>query len=485
MSAAARLASHLELADGFTLFVLVCDNREQLDALLEKTLGGPMPKVWVSPGNGPDWPAQLLHRLEVALLEGPGLLVLDATDAHPAEKSGWTHVLRRVNEGRDRLVERWAGPLVLAVPSWLLPVLPAEAPDLWSVRTAVERGDPDALVPRRESAYERIFLRYLTRAMPAISDLFRSPQIADGLRGLSQFMSDPDVAKKRRGLDKAVEDLRPKLAGDGLQAIEAARQQILFARLSPDKSHARLLIDEALSALRRLSTTAHVDLRAQIAQALFNGAMLVPSERAWLDEAEILARSLDAEQPGLWNSLLVTILYMKLVGSSRDEHALDWSTEALARVEQAEHRGETWAKRHMPDALWEHASLLALLRTGQDQARGLRAQAMKRLRALAVQDPEARAELPFWLMRAAQAEVDPSRTLDDLTEALHLWIAEAPRDLRGAGESVDAVLESSKLPPEIRSQAVRVLRGLQTLTGPEHPMFGLFADAIRRLDERV
>jgi hypothetical protein len=481
VSAATQLASHLELAsDGFALLVLVCDGREQLDALLEEALQQPLPTVWVTHDpRADDWPAELLRQLERAMDQNQALLLLDASDANPDERDGWVLVLRRLNEYRDRLAKRWARPFVLALPPWLLRVLPSEAPDLWSVRTTLLRSERhtsgSSRAPQLRSRWEERWQRERLAATLAQSSDPDAP--LERARVLSlligPWLVEGRDAEAKAALEEAVGHLDILTRGSGPAALNAAILQAGLSRTArsiPDVVTARALTDSALRTLRRIGRTAPFDLRAQIARVMLERFALQPS-LAWRDEIEALVRSLDAEQPGMWDELLVDAL---LPVVDPFEGGLDTrSAEALARTRAAELRGETWARHRLPEVLWEHAARLR-----GSQARSLRAEAMERLRQLALQDAEIRQDLPRWLVRAAQLEADPEARLDLALEALQLWLVHVPMDSQELGEAKGLLDEIA------RSPSVRTPRELAVLTGevgPDHPLFERLVEVTRRL----
>jgi len=68
---------------------------------------------------------------------GRTIVVLDASLAYERDEPAWRHIFRRLNEGRNVLIERLQVPLLLCLPEFLEPVFAHEAPDFWSVRSLV------------------------------------------------------------------------------------------------------------------------------------------------------------------------------------------------------------------------------------------------------------------------------------------------------------------------------------------------------------
>jgi hypothetical protein len=468
VNAADQLASHLELTAGeFALLVLVCDGQEQLEDLL----GGARVGVRVAP-SGKEW----------ALERGRGLLLIDASDAHPAEKEGWITVLRRLNEGRDRLVERWAGPCVLAVPPWMLSLLPSEAPDLWSVRTTVLRSGEAAPPPAEQEV--RSTYRWGMWAFNAYNESIRPSMDgvppSDKVVTLVARLREPGHDEENAALfESFIEIIEPDLSGEGPQVITAATAQIglAFVTVGVPLSRRQELLDRAIAALRRAARTAPLDLRGQIAWALLSGSVLSEDRLPWLEEAEQLARTLNREQAGMWDHLLVEVLHAKVRLSWRGAEAVALSQEALERAECAERRGEAWAMSRMPELLWDRAGQLALLQGGKPEARELRVRALERLEKLATQDTEAREDLPFWWVRAAHTETEPTRKLKCLEEAFRLWLEQAPSDPQEVRATLGPLLEVSRWPADVRSRVVRTLRELQVQAGSDHPLAELLSPA--------
>jgi len=142
---AQRLLHALRLADAFELEIVACPTPLHALALIawlsEKLSDEQRPvhrlaarRSSVTSKVGTEEIARdILDPLSSATGHHP--VFLDASAAHLDEKPAWHWMLHRLNERRNGLVASRSSPLIVLLPRWLEPELPAEAPDLWSIRS--------------------------------------------------------------------------------------------------------------------------------------------------------------------------------------------------------------------------------------------------------------------------------------------------------------------------------------------------------------
>lgn len=140
-----RLRRVLQLADGFELEIVVCPTPIYAKALTELMVRDltaaqrPSRHLVVRPAapgrpiDQEDITRDLLDPLLAA--SAPRVWIFDLSLAQPHERGTWRWLFHRFNERRNGLAVRLASPVVLLLPRWLEPMLPAEAPDLWSARS--------------------------------------------------------------------------------------------------------------------------------------------------------------------------------------------------------------------------------------------------------------------------------------------------------------------------------------------------------------
>jgi tetratricopeptide (TPR) repeat protein len=161
-----HLASSLELADGFTLDLLVCsapriaraaikalralaatwaDESTRFEVLdpyrsrsdLSRALDADDAiRAVLVPLVAEEWTGKLADG-DRAL----GIVIVDASLAHERDEQAWRHLFRRLNESRNLIIERLHLPLLLCLPDFLEPIFAHEAPDFWSVRSLVVNLD--------------------------------------------------------------------------------------------------------------------------------------------------------------------------------------------------------------------------------------------------------------------------------------------------------------------------------------------------------
>ncbi len=150
----ARFRGALELEVGFAFHLIVADSREVLEAAQVRLPHGmwnlrPRPPRRLSSSEAGDYVLAELDRVIESAAGSPVLLDAMVADGDAA----WAMVFRRLNELRNGLERRHAGPLIVAVSPAGETSLGREAPDLWSRRGSGMRlrdrreGRPAAAVP--------------------------------------------------------------------------------------------------------------------------------------------------------------------------------------------------------------------------------------------------------------------------------------------------------------------------------------------------
>lgn len=146
-SSVKELQRGLALADGFDLYLVLVQTPRMARAWCRLLSEGRALRR-LDPYEGWDLRCmiseeRLAERVLLPLLSagrGEGWL-LDCSRLQPQEKRAWTFLFGRMNERRNDLRERIGAPLVLCLPEALERRFAAEAPDLWSVRSAVLRAE--------------------------------------------------------------------------------------------------------------------------------------------------------------------------------------------------------------------------------------------------------------------------------------------------------------------------------------------------------
>lgn len=139
-----ELARGVDLAEGFDFYLLLAATpmvaravRAQLEAIGLVQLLDPY-EGW---DLRRDMPVEaLLRRVQDRIGEASGkTLLLDGTRQLPEERAAWLELFRRLNERRNELRAQHRASFLLVLPPDLERDFADEAPDLWSVRSAVLR----------------------------------------------------------------------------------------------------------------------------------------------------------------------------------------------------------------------------------------------------------------------------------------------------------------------------------------------------------
>jgi hypothetical protein len=134
-----RLRAEFDLQDGFWLAVIFGAQRFEADELVARSRDLARRSVravrTLSFGDAPGV-AWLLAELTLpAPTDLAATWIQDEGVAEGERHQLWVSLLRRMNERRDRLVDGHPAALILLCPAGTLPMVRAEAPDLWSFRT--------------------------------------------------------------------------------------------------------------------------------------------------------------------------------------------------------------------------------------------------------------------------------------------------------------------------------------------------------------
>ncbi|HET9625166.1 MAG TPA: tetratricopeptide repeat protein [Kofleriaceae bacterium] len=280
-----RLGRVLQLAEGFELEIVICPSpvyANVLTELLARDLTSAERAsrrlVVRSAGRGTpitehDITRDLLDRLaEPAARE---VVWLDLSFAQPDEVTAWRWLFHRLNERRNGLAEALAAPLVLLLPRWLEPVLPAEAPDLWSGRsltvdlarqpTAPLQIDPSELVSRSGSeSLSALRGQARTRAATVERSLEDRRAYASALRRFTTHALDhvplPEV---RRYVDADLVPLSETL-DDPIEHARALRAQAAVRLREGEKEAAlAILTGQVLPLLRDRARSSSDEMTAR------------------------------------------------------------------------------------------------------------------------------------------------------------------------------------------------------------------------------
>jgi tetratricopeptide (TPR) repeat protein len=263
---AQRLLSALRLADSFELEIVACPTPLHARALIT-WLSEQLPdeqrpvnclaarRSSVTNQVGTEEIARdILDPLASA--KGHRPVFLDASAAHLDEYPAWQWMLHRLNERRNGLAAVLSSPLIVLLPRWLEPLLPAEAPDLWSIRSVtVELTDDE---PARRGP-----VRAKESPGPWIEDLEALHSQA-GMRG--DRVSSGSVADQRAyaaalrrygdaALDRVdLEELSRRVDEELLPLTEALGDPIERARALRTQAAVRLRQGDTNAALEILQT---------------------------------------------------------------------------------------------------------------------------------------------------------------------------------------------------------------------------------------
>lgn len=165
-----QLAEAIALSKGFQFDVVVSDDLRLSDAalrliertVLERRVSKCVVHYLTAPGRdqferSPFEARTLLDAIVTPLLaasppaeDEATIWFLDTLGSRDSDMPAWRSVFRRLNENRNRIAEGLQSPLIVCVSSALRAALIDEAPDLWSVRSAVAALDHERFLGRVE-----------------------------------------------------------------------------------------------------------------------------------------------------------------------------------------------------------------------------------------------------------------------------------------------------------------------------------------------
>lgn len=151
-----KLSRALQLAEGFALYILVCDRASDgavmLDLVCEtmEARGAHIRWVHLTPSQGTDDIGASLERGLLAPLvetrtQAPisgEVFVLHAETVRATDRATWKELFNRMNRARNLIVPRVGVPLVLLLGRGEYALFADSAPDFWSLRSEVWRGIP-------------------------------------------------------------------------------------------------------------------------------------------------------------------------------------------------------------------------------------------------------------------------------------------------------------------------------------------------------
>lgn len=346
-----HLASSLQLNEGFELDLLVCSAHRVARAALrvlraQLTLSGNEPthfeildpyKTRRDSSQALDLEAAvqailvpLISKEAHAFHDRPGrtIVVLDASLAYERDEPAWRHIFRRLNEGRNVLIERLQVPLLLCLPEFLEPVFAHEAPDFWSVRSLVvplavalepliasetETGvESQDLVPLlgEPSSFDPHYSKLAEDLVKAREAVAANPSDTVASEALAIQLERTGAAEMRKG--------HPKNALEAFEESRAIRKRLL----SQEPERSDLVIPMVTALLDVANASKHLDdlqgARAAMRDAVdiarvkrpqFLSATLIPEAfldneagepdraAAGLEEAISLLRSLPTQGP--------------------------------------------------------------------------------------------------------------------------------------------------------------------------------------------
>ncbi len=325
------LVRALSLAEGFSLYLVVTPYAKHLTAVRQAAIDGgvaagevfnPYRISGAGPGLADEWPAAAVEQmLRTGTTAAPGPLWLDLTAApgptigseRGRDDDGWAAVFHALNLGRNTVAKQLNRPLVVILPHRLSQLLAAEAPDLWSVRSAVVVLPADLAAPAGVVELPQVLVE-----LPAAS--------ADEL---DTALAQVELARTRLAQDQAEVHVIALASAQGVAAgrlLEAGR-----------KDEALGLAAESVELWRGLRTQRPSRFATELAESLRRRAELLESHgrRAQaLDdrrEAVELLRALAEERPGEFSPLLA----VAMVGLGAALVSTDEPTEGLALSQAA------------------------------------------------------------------------------------------------------------------------------------------------------
>jgi tetratricopeptide (TPR) repeat protein len=330
------LVRALSLAEGFSLYLVVTPYAKHLTAVRQAAIDGgvaagevfnPYRISSAGPGLADDWPAATVEqmlRTGTSAAEGP--LWMDLTAApgptNGSESSrdddGWAAVFHALNLGRNAIAKRLNRPLVVFLPHRLSQLLAAEAPDLWSVRSAV------VVLPAEVAVQPNV-----DELPQLLADL---PVSVSSGEELERALAQVDLARKRLAQDQAAVHVIALAS-----ALGVAAGRLLFAGRRLD---ALELATECEALWRRLHLQQPHRFAPELARSLSNLATAQASmgtlDRAIESGRELIAilSGLQANRPGEFESELAhghENLASNLV------HRAGPSAESLQATRQAVH----------------------------------------------------------------------------------------------------------------------------------------------------
>jgi tetratricopeptide (TPR) repeat protein len=297
-SAVQRLCRVLRLADAFELEIVTCPVPVLATVLIDwltdqlESDGRPVLHLLALPAQaGRGFGIEDIARgILDPLANATGHLVfLDASAALADDYAAWRWMFHRLNERRNGLAAVLASPIVLLLPRWLEAVLPAEAPDLWSVRSLTiellatepprrEAGRTGARPDSSDGDLEALEQQAVARSLNATPGSVAGRRAyAAALRRFADAAVDRvDPAQLRRYVDDELVPLTATI-GDPIEQARAFRSQAAL-RLREGDSLAALEILENLA----LPLVEHID--AERAAALIQLAEVLEA-RGDSDEA--------------------------------------------------------------------------------------------------------------------------------------------------------------------------------------------------------
>lgn len=400
----------LRLAEGFELELVACASPHLAEALIQwltSQLGadGLEPaqvrthRVAVEPGAGPVDTSSIGRDVLDPLVtdRGARLVFLDVSSARRSDEQAWRWMFQRLNERRNGIATSVNAPLVIIMPPWLETALPAEAPDLWSIRSAaVEIVD-------QPPALEAIGVS--ERVAPPVDDLrgletrveLRRSRAASGLPGdreayaralrhYSESVLDRiDLATLGNLIDR---DLMPLVASVS-DPVERARMYRTQALLRAQEER----FDEAISILRERALPLLEEETHAYERALMVGTVARILEMRG-DSAAALRVRLEEELPTYRRLQADSLLAITLIQVGDLHRNLGDFASARASYEEALDRLQRELPVDEPQRLRTLATVqrsLGLLQWLQGDTAGARdtyESALARLQLIAEQAPE-------------------------------------------------------------------------------------------------
>jgi tetratricopeptide (TPR) repeat protein len=263
---AQRLLSAVQLADSFELEIVACPtllHAKARIAWLSERLPDPQPVCHLAARRSDvtnrvgmeEIARDILGPLSSATDHRP--VYLDASAAHIDEHAAWRWMFHRLNERRNELATTLSSPLIMLLPRWLEPVLPAEAPDLWSIRSVTIELPGNEPVRREQDRVEQHSsfwiedLEDLRRQVEVRRDRANSGSMADRTayaaalrRYVNAALGRVKFEELRRRVDEELIPLTATL-DDAIERARALRTQAAV-RLRQGDTNAALEILQAL-----------------------------------------------------------------------------------------------------------------------------------------------------------------------------------------------------------------------------------------------